>query len=197
MSNYLVLSDVSKALRDVLWDAYKDDALITSVVGSEAAIVFTNPTQTAQDASNRMSLWLYQITENEHLKNQQPQRVQGSNSFTETPLALNLYYLITPFAPSGELDHLLLGKTAQVLYDNAIIQLRNSADNVAEELKITFCRLSLEELTRIWEALREPYRLSVCYQIRVARIESQYTTQKSRVLEANRDYGKVPEEVRR
>jgi Pvc16 N-terminal domain len=197
MSSYLVLSDVSKALRDVLWDAYKDDALITSVVGSEAAIVFTNPTQTAQDASNRMSLWLYQITENEHLKNQPPQRVQGNNNFTETPLALNLYYLITPFAPSGELDHLLLGKTAQVLYDNAIIQLRNSADNVAEELKITFCRLSLEELTRIWEALREPYRLSVCYQIRVARIESQHVTQKARVVGVSRDYGNIPDEVRR
>ena len=46
----------------------------------------------------------------------------------------------------------------------------SSQENIAEELRIIFCRLTLEELTRIWDALREPYRLSVCYQVRVSRI---------------------------
>ena len=34
-------------------------------------------------------------------------------------MALDLMYLLTPFAQSGESDHLLLGKSMQALYDNA------------------------------------------------------------------------------
>ncbi len=67
---------------------------------------------------------------------------------------------------------MLLGKTMQILYDNATIFLEDAASNIFEELRVIFCRLTLEELTRIWESLREPYRLSVCYLIRVTRIDS-------------------------
>ena len=48
-----------------------------------------------------------------------------------TPLAMDLYYLVTPFLPSGPdsptivSDHLLLGLTMQALYDNAIVVLRD------------------------------------------------------------------------
>jgi hypothetical protein len=193
VSSYLVLNHASLALRTILWSAYDADATVRGIVGNETAIVFSNPTQTAQDSANRLSLWMYQITENEFSKNQQLQYRNGNNTVLETPLALNLYYLITPFAPSGELDQLLLGMTLQVLFDNAIFYLRSPDDDVFEELKLTFCRLSLEELTRIWEALREPYRLSVCYQVRVARIDSEQVSQRARVLEVVGDYGRVPE----
>jgi hypothetical protein len=56
------------------------------------------------------------------------------------------------------------------------------------------CRLTLEELTRIWEALREPYRLSVAYQVRVTHIDSERTLGSGRVQEGQRDYGSVPEQ---
>jgi hypothetical protein len=191
----MVLAAASEALRRILWESFDADPVIRPIVGSESAIVFTNPTQTARDSANRLSLWMYQITENEFLKNQPGQRADnGHNSMPETPLALNLYYLITPFAPSGEADHLLLGLTMQTLYDNAIVHLRRPADNIAEELRIIFCRLSLEELTRIWEALREPYRLSVCYQVRVMRIDSRRAAEKARVVDVLSDYGDLPEE---
>ena len=192
MSSYMVLAAVSNALRSILWEDFDEDSVIRPIVGSESAIVFANPTETARDSANRLSLWLYQITENEHLKNQPPTRSNGHGSRPITPMAVNLYYLITPFATSGQANHLLLGKAMQVLYDNAIIRLQEPADEVAEELRVIFCRLSLEELTRIWEALQEPYRLSVCYQVRVMRIESHRVSENARVVEANSDYGNVP-----
>ena len=192
MSSYMVLAAVSNALRSILWEDFDEDSVIRPIVGSESAIVFANPTETARDSANRLSLWLYQITENEHLKNQPPPRSNGHRSRPITPMAVNLYYLITPFATSGQANHLLLGKAMQVLYDNAIIRLQEPADEVAEELRVIFCRLSLEELTRIWEALQEPYRLSVCYQVRVMRIESHRVSENARVVEANSDYGNVP-----
>lgn len=190
MSDYLVLDAVSKALRRILWDAFSADAVIQPIVGSEAAIVFSNPTETARDSSNRLSLWLYQITENEYVKNQpmqkartQPLPANGREAAQFPPMALNLSFLVTPFAQSGEADHLLLGKSMQVLYDNAIIFLQDAPSNIFEELRVVFCRLTLEELTRIWESLREPYRLSVCYLIRVSRIDSQRTPENALVLE--------------
>ena len=80
----------------------------------------------------------------------------------------------------------------QVLYENAIIRIQRPADDIAEELRVIFCRLSLEELTRIWEALREPYRLSVCYLVRVTRVDSHRASERARVVEAASDYGGVP-----
>lgn len=173
----MVVQAVSEELRRLLWQAFDDDNTLRPIVGSEQAIVLRNPTETARDAANRLSLWLYQITENEFVKNQPMQRSNGGPSpqhdlLRFPPLALNLFYLLTPFGPSGEADHLLLGRAMQVFYDNAIVPLRRPAIEIAEELRITLCRLTLEELTRIWEALREPYRLSLCYQVCVTHIDS-------------------------
>jgi hypothetical protein len=194
MSSYRVLSSVSQTMRTLLWDAYSADPHLGSIVGSREAITFSNPTETARDSANRLSLWLYQVTENEFLKNQPVTRGNGHTSTQVTPLALNLYYLVTPFAPSAEWDHLLLGNTMQTLYDNAIVVLQNTAEEVFEELRIILCRLSLEELTRVWEALREPYRLSLSYQVRVTRIDSQRIPQNARVVSEQADYGSVPNE---
>jgi hypothetical protein len=201
MSSYTVIARVSDALRAILWEAFRTDPVIHNIIGSQQEIVFRNPTETARDSANRLSLWLHQITENEFVKNQPMQRGDDSTSSRFPPLALNLYYLVTPFAPSGdpESEHLLLGKTMQVLYDNAILALVDNTpgEEVAEELRIIYCRLSLEELTRIWEALREPYRLSVCYQVRVTRIESQRIPGTARILDHTTGYGqKRPEAAR-
>ena len=194
MSDYGVLAAVSRALRGLLWDAYSTDPVISPIVASEAAIVFSNPTEAAKDAANRVSLWLYQVTENEFLKNEPPQRVNG-DSLGFTPLPLNLYYLLTPMSRSDEADadHLLLGKSMQVLYDNAIVLLRDPVSNVFEELRIVLARLTLEELTRIWESLTEPYRLSVAYQVRVTRIDSLREQETARVVDRAAAYGQLPE----
>jgi hypothetical protein len=188
MSDYGVLAAVSGALRELLWEAYNPDPVINPIVGSEAAIVFSNPTVAAADSANRLSLWLYQVTENEFLKNEPPERV-NSDTLRFTPMPLNLAYLLTPMTSSGEADHLLLGKSMQVLYDNAIVLLRDPVSNVFEELRIVFARLTLEELTRIWESLQEPYRLSVAYQVRVTRIDSLREEAPARVVDRSIGYG--------
>ncbi len=183
LSSYAVVAAVSEALRQILWEDFEQDPVIQRIVGSEAAIVFKNPTETARDSANRLSLWLHHITENEFLKNQPMERGETPETRRFPPMALNFSYLVTPFAASGEADHLLLGKTLQILYDNSIVVLRDTTADVAEELRVIFCRLDIEELTRIWEALREPYRLSLCYQIRVTRIDSQRLPRRARVVE--------------
>ena len=190
MSSYMVVAGVSEALRRVLWEELSSDPEVGQLFPSEQDIVFKNPTETARDTSNRLSLWLYQITENEYVKNRPMTRANGAETLQPAPLALNLSYLITPFAnvsngdsASRDEDHMVLGKVMQVFHDNAIILLRDTTNDIAEELRIIFKRLTLEELTRIWEALRESYRLSICYCVQVTRIDSRRVSSRARVVE--------------
>lgn len=187
MSSYQVIREASRALRDVIWQAIDADNQTRPIVLRAENIVFANPTETAQRQDKRLSVWLYQVTENEFLKNQPPVRI-GDNGQLHTPLALNLYYLVTPFARDDEADQLVLGRVLQAMHDNTVVVLKLNASNVYEELRFTLCRLTLEELTRIWEALREPYRLSVCYQVRVTHIESLKPGGAARVMERAADF---------
>jgi hypothetical protein len=186
----MVVAGVSDALRQVLWEELSTDPDVGQIFHSEQDIVFLNPTETARDTSLRLSLWLYQITENEFVKNQPMVRANGGDQLQHTPLALNLFYLITPFANTGngdstsrDEDHMVLGKVMQVFHDNGIILLRDNTNGIAEELRIIFKRMNLEELTRIWEALRESYRLSICYQVQVTHIDSTRVSNRARIVE--------------
>lgn len=191
MSDYSVIAAVSGVLRQILWDAFGPDPVINQFVTTENAIVFRNPTETARDSANRMSLWCYQVEENEHVKNR-PLLNGGAPDVQERPpLALNLYFLVTPFGPSGEADLLILGKTLQTLYDNGVVLLQDPVAGIAEELRVVLCRRTLEELTRIWEALREPYRLSVCYLIRVTRVDSERRLAAARVFDRAAALGQI------
>lgn len=199
----MVIRSVSEALRRILWDAISADVVTRTIVGVREAIVLLNPTRTAQDSSNRLSLWLYQVIEDEFVKNQPrtpaevPDPADPRQRYRDDfpPMAIDLMYLLTPFAPSGESDHLLLGKSIQALYDNASTFVADPAAGVAEELRIVFHRHTLEELTRIWDALNEPYRLSVCYQVRVTRIGSARRSANARVVELAGGYGPTPSAV--
>src|SRR5215211_3232345 len=100
MSSHEVISAVSISLRDILWERYANDPAVAPLFPSQAAsIVFDNPTETVRQGVGRLSLWLYQVAENEHLKNQAPMRLApgaaGDAADAMTPLAMDLYYLVT------------------------------------------------------------------------------------------------------
>jgi hypothetical protein len=63
----------------------------------------------------------------------------------------------------------------QILYDNALVAESKMTETLrlaTDKLAIVLLSTKLEELTRIWNALQTPYRLSVCYEVRVVPIES-------------------------
>lgn len=201
MSDYAVVFRVGEALKQILLGEFRADSDLRNAVpgiDTDEAISFDKPTEQpgAGTASARLSLWLYLVAENEFMKNRPPERLPartgGANGKTvllrHTPLALNLYFLVTPIAGAGRRDQLLLGKAMQVFHDQAIAALREPEASVAEQLHITLCRLSLEELTRVWEALREPYRLSVCYQVTVTRIDSKQISSHARIFDRRFDF---------
>ena len=189
MADYHVIARVGQMLKGLLWQGFDADQEVRPVVGNEEAIVVDSPSETARDSSNRLSVFLYQITEDPYMKN--APMVQGVTPSGQAfpPLALDLHYLITPFVPEPEGQHLLLGKVMQVFYDNATLTLEDRLTGQAEPVRLVLNRLTLEEHTRVWDALREPYRLSIAYIVRVPRVASGRQREVARVGDRTNDYG--------
>lgn len=169
---YSVISEVSKLLRRTLWEGFDGDVDITTHVPNIDAIVLMNPADAAQQNDHRISLWLYQVQQNEFLRNPPPVRLP--NDDLQFPaLAINLFYLLTAHTNSDEGDQLVLGRSLQIFHDNGILLLESAEEpGRGEELKIMMSHRDLRELAEVWEALQQPYRLSVCYEVRVPRIDS-------------------------
>lgn len=195
MSGYRVLAAASEGLRQLLWGALSSDQVTRPLIGAEEAIVFLNPTETAKDSSRRLSLWLYHVSEDEYVKNTPPIRL-SDGTHMPPPLAVDLYYLLTPFCLSGEADHLVLGSALQTFHDHSLAVLRDDTADIHEELRITLFRRSLDEISQVWQALREPYRLSVCYQVKVTHLDSNRVNSAAKVVEVTGDWSQsVPDLV--
>ena len=82
-----------------------------------------------------------------------------------------------------------------MLHDNASIYVRDALNLVVDEIRVILCRLPLEEVTRIWEALQEPYRLSVCYLVRVIRIDSTQLDESAPILDITTGLAQLVEAV--
>jgi len=122
----------------------------------------------------KINLYLYQVLEHPYTKNQ-PMYSHDDATLEFPPLTLKLYYLLTPYASDPVSAHKVLGHAMRVFYDNAIVlegKLEESLRLSVDKLSIVLLSTKLEDLTRIWNALQTPYRLSVCYEVRVIPIES-------------------------
>ena len=185
MSDYTAIADVGETLKKLLWDNIKEDNTAKSIIESEDQITLSSPEET--EPSKKLSLFLYQITENVYLKNQEMQIV-NSTELKYPPLSLNLFYLVTPHTKKGENDHIILGKVMQIFYDNSILRgsvLQGSLADSREELKLILNPLSTEESNKIWTVLSKskPYKLSVCYEVTPVKIESMRERKVKRVIE--------------
>lgn len=95
------------------------------------------------------------------------------------PMTLILRYLIVPVAGDRQTEQQMLGRTMQLLCDNAIFAGPDLRGTPApgglvgsnDSLSVSLDPLNVDERSRIWFAIQQPYRLSVCYQVRVANVD--------------------------
>jgi len=181
MSDYTAISDVGKALIKLLWDNIKDDDTAKSIIGSENQITLSSP----EESDKKLSLFLYQVTENAYLKNEEMQSL-NTKKLKYQPLFLNLFYLVTPHTKNSDNDHIILGKVMQIFHDNAILRGSVLPDSlVGDELKLILNPLSIEELNKICTVIlkNKPYKLSVCYEVMPIRLDSMRERDVKRVTE--------------
>lgn len=116
-----------------------------------------------------VTIFLYQITTNPELRNAPPAPGQG-----RPRLALELRYLITPWATDAGTSHLICGQILQTLYDHASLvrgDLIGQSWGVDDTVQILLESVPVSEYHHIWEPADFPYRLSLTYLIRVIGID--------------------------
>ncbi len=184
MSSSQVINEVSTLLKDVL-----EGGLAANPPNPATTVVLSNPADETTESA--LSVWLYQVTPNPFLRNAPNVRI-GDESERFPPLSLDLCYLLTPFLKNESSNQLTLGRALQVLNDNPILTLNSGGD--IEELHLSICQRSISELAEVWEALKKPYRLSVCFEVRTVAIESTRSLKPGRVKERATDFQEHPTE---
>lgn len=196
MSDYTAIADVSYTLIDLLRN--KMEGLI-----DPDSIVVVSPGEIEANDNVRLSLFLFQIIENVHMKNQEMQIINPTK-LKYPPLIMDLSYMLTSYTSSKIQDktertmeeHSILGKAVQILHDNSIITdpfLRGSLTDDGQELHISQNPLNLDDMTKIWSTFPDqPFRPSVCYLVSNVRIESTKEKETKRVIDRKFDsYMKV------
>jgi len=172
MSDYPVIGAVSETLRALLTAniTHSTDGQIKNV-----PIELLSPREMQDKQENLgVSVWLYRVSRMADMLNEPPQRISPTQ-MVRAPLPILLYYLITPVAAHPLTRHTLLGKVLQVMNDNAILRgahLRGILAGTSDQLRLVLETLSLEDLSLVWDALSEPYQLSVSYLVQLASIDS-------------------------
>jgi hypothetical protein len=184
VSDYTVIAEVGEALARVLWEEIQLDPQVNLLIDNENRISLQSPKDLAEDNSVRLSLYLYRIVEDAQLKNQ-PMSVGEGRRQRVAPLALDLFYLVTPLVGTPREQQIVLGKAMEVFYDRALLEgtdLSPAMNAAGEEVRVVLNPVSLEETTRVWQALEMSYRLSVCYVVRVVLVDSRRSRMATPVL---------------
>ncbi|MGI9333171.1 MAG: DUF4255 domain-containing protein [Gammaproteobacteria bacterium] len=170
MPDSSVIADVSETLEAFLTNAF------TTIVPAPVAEVHDLQGAISTTPA-RMTIFLYEMIEDPSVRNRPPtQRLSGTNlRSTRTPVPLILRYLLTAWSGDRLTDHRIMGRAIQALHDDALLsgpQLQGGLAGTSEAIKLKLAPLTLEELTRVWSSVNQPYRLSVTYDVRVIRIDS-------------------------
>ena len=179
MSSSSVIGDVTQTLEELLRDAQLPRNTFDVSLKSPA------DEKVSPSMRPKINLFLFRVSENPFAKNQDWQPVTP-DTLRYPPLALNLSYVLTPYAENKLDEQRVFGEAMRVLYENSIIPaaaLKGGLENTAEELKVDLCHLSLDQQAQIWSALGQPYRLSACYEVRMVLIDSQTERVATRVTE--------------
>jgi len=192
MSDYPVISAVSQTLRSLLTANITQS---TDIQIKNVPIELLSPPE-MQEANETLgvSVWLYRVSRMADMLNEPPKRISATQ-IVNTPLPILLYYLITPVSGDPLTRHALMGKVLQVMNDNSILRgadLQGILMGTTDQLRVVLETLTLEELSLVWDALSEPYQLSVSYMIQLACIDSaEQPVQTGIVLERNAVYSQI------
>jgi hypothetical protein len=191
MSDYTVISAVSSTLKELL----RQNITLSKDAELNGVEIYLLSPKEMQDAGNSgISVWLYKVSRMAEMLNEPPERI-SPNQVARVPLPVLLFYLVTPITSDPGTRHTLLGRILQVLNDHSILRgadLQGVLEGTNEQLRVNLEALSLEELSLVWEALSEPYQLSVTYLVQVAKIDSDLEAIKSGpVIEKKSTYSQI------
>ncbi|MGZ4734602.1 MAG: Pvc16 family protein [Acidimicrobiia bacterium] len=199
MSDFRAIGGVSATLQTLLSDRMELPDGVPAVPVTVGPPAFSSKDVDPRKEDPRVNLFLYRVTENAYLQNQEiGGRGAPPSAYGHPPLSLNLHYMLTTYG-NAEMSggngaslftdttaHFLLGSAMRVLHDVPVITdgvttsrppsgssvLHESLRDEFERVKLSLEPLTLEDITKVWAALALRYRLSAAYVVNVVQIES-------------------------
>lgn len=202
MSDYTAIAGVSLSLMALLRDRMTETADIT---------IAPPDVKVESITGKRVNLYLYHMSENPYLKNQEIPGEGYPGAYGHPPLSVDLRYILTAFGSSdtgkdADIEaQRILGDAMRVLHDNSIITpdlveektpspkphrlLADSLLGEFEQVKITFQPAGLDEISKIWTALPNVnFRRSVLYEVSVVQVQSKKPRSIALPVKTNRVY---------
>jgi hypothetical protein len=168
-------------------------------LGGTMVISLNSPQEMTTNNQQGVSFWLYRIEKDGERFNEPAERI-SSTQVRRRPLPLLLHYLVTPIVnaainTSPETEQIILGKVLQVLHDHPILRgtdLQDDFSGTEVELRIRLEAMTVDEASRVFDALERSYQLSAAYQVGAVMIESGHEPYSARPVQvAMPDYGVI------
>lgn len=179
--SYEAINQVTRGLRRLL---------VTQLtqISPQAVVTLLPPGDQLPEVSG-INLYLYRVTESPFTKNRDWPGDRVTPPTNRPALALQLFYLVTPLGtrPANDSDagddaHTMLGLAMRTLQENPVLndihlpafdadtELPDFLLNSFEKVKMLLLPTSIEELSKIWATINQPYRLSVAYEVSLVEI---------------------------
>ncbi len=156
-------------------------SLFDSGQGGNMQVSLNTPEEMREAGIQGVSLWLYRVIRDDQRLNTPPERVSPTR-IQAAPLPMRLHYLITPIvnidsaspSASSEQEQAILGKVLQLFHEHPVFRgpdLRDTLAGSQSEIAMRLETYSMDEISRVWMALKRSYELSVSYEAAVVNIE--------------------------
>jgi hypothetical protein len=179
--SYEAINQVTRGLRRLLVSQ------LTQI--SPGAVVTLLPPGDQLPEVTGINLYLYRVMESAFTKNRPWPGDRATPASDQPALGLQLFYLLTPLGtrPANDSDtgddaHIMLGLAMRTLQENPVLnnvhlpafeadsELPDFLLNSYEQIKMMLLPTSIEELSKIWATINQPYRLSVAYEVSLVEI---------------------------
>jgi hypothetical protein len=178
---YTSIVATSETLRERLRSGFRNDVgpggLATLFTGT-LDVSLASP-RDMRGTAQGLSMWLYRVERDENRLNDPPvQRPLpgGGVEIVPPPLPLRLHYLMTPLVDNGpDTEQRILGRVLQVFHMQPILagaDLRGDLTGTDARVGVRLEALTLDETSRVWDALEGSFQLAVSYEVTLANIFS-------------------------
>lgn len=170
----LDLSSVTDRLVAML-ETCRDNSAIWAALGNPAFTIHVSgsmPESVREAGGCQLTVYLFHVAEDPYQKNS-PLRGPRVPPIPFQPLSLDLYYLVTAFAGSDYVkEQIAMSIALRCFHDNPIVRMDvmlplPPPTVVHEEFTLTMEIQSVDEISRLWQAVVAPFRLSAIYKASV------------------------------
>jgi hypothetical protein len=171
MANIYSINSVGGSIMQFLRNAYPQELRETNPC--DFRIVSSGEmAEGTEDFNTTVSLYLYRIIMNEHVRNAPSSHQPGNATI---PLSVDLHFMLSIWADSASAEHTIGAWVMSQIHQHPILDVSSLTEEggwaTDDVVHIIPAELSNEDLMRIWDAISPYYRLSLSYIARVIRID--------------------------